>query len=447
MKKGIVFLLFVFSLLPQTFAANIETFSVEMSPESAQVGQALDITIEARDKNDEIVTDYVGTVIVFSETDKEAEFPNALQENTYTFKVSDQGKVKFENAVKFKKAGKQSVHVYDLNDDKVMGLAEVTIGETVGDQSLDIDILSPESGLTIGDNKITVSWTTKKNHKVLLIINNKDEISTTSNAEWIFEKELTNLPDGESTIKAVVLDADNKRVWESKSVQIKINAVLPKMQSIKIDPRVEVIANIGLTDVSAVINDVLTKLKEEKSGTYIGKITAPKLDGIYPIDIVLKNDLGKETKELAVEKVTVKKVELNAATWAIMTGTVVPAVRDPMKITGLRLTQLKTKSVLSWVKLEKALSYNVYKKLENGNLEMVANVTEPNFTVNIVGEEVKYDDFYVKAVGKDLDGQSYEWDLSDPTQIQTGPELYFLLVFLSLLLGAGYFYFQRRKIS
>ena len=96
------------------------------------------------------------------------------------------------------------------------------------------------------------------------------------------------------------------------------------MQSIKIDPRgevepetqisVEVIANIGLTDVSAVINDVLTKLKEEKSGTYIGKITAPKLDGIYPIDIVLKNDLGKETKELAVEKVTVKKVELNAAT-------------------------------------------------------------------------------------------------------------------------------------
>jgi hypothetical protein len=48
------------------------------------------MTIEARDKNDGLITDYEGTIIVFSETDKEAEFPSTLEENTYTFKTSDQ---------------------------------------------------------------------------------------------------------------------------------------------------------------------------------------------------------------------------------------------------------------------------------------------------------------------------------------------------------------------
>jgi len=154
---------------------------------------------------------------------------------------------------------------------------------------------------------------------------------------------------------------------------------------------------------------VITKLEETKSGTYIGKITAPKEDGTYMIDISLKNDLGKETKELGLEKIIVKKVELNSATGSTASGELTPAqVRDPLKITGLKLTKLKTKSVLSWDDVEKANSYNVYRKLEGGNLEFVANVQEPNFTVNIVGDEIKYDDFFVKAVGQDVDGQVYE---------------------------------------
>ncbi len=438
----------------QAFAAAADHFNVTLNPTAAQVGEALDMTIEARDKNDAVITDYVGTVIVFSETDKEAEFPNTLQENTYTFKTSDQWVVKFENAVKFKNTGKQSVHVYDLNDDKIMWFSEVDITDSKTEQSIDISILSPETGLTIADNKVTVSWTTKKNHRVVITLNNKDEISTTSDANGAFEKEITNLPDWESVIKAAVMDADNKKVGESSPVSIKVNSAVPKVQSIKIDPRgemepetqinVEVVANTGLSDVEAIINDVLTKLEETKGGTYVWKITAPKEDGIYLIDISMKNDLGKETKEKGLEKVIVKTT-LNSATWGTNTGSVLPAVRDPLKITGLKLTQLKTKSVLTWDALEKAESYNVYKKLEGGNLEFVANVKEPNFTVNIVWDQVKYDDFYVKAVWKDVDGQVYEGDLSDPTKIQTGPELYFLLIFVSFLFWGLYIFYTRKK--
>jgi uncharacterized protein (DUF2147 family) len=325
-------------------------------------------------------------------------------------------------------------------------MAEVDITNAKQTQNVDISIVSPETGLTVAENTINVSGTTKKNHRVVLILNNKDEITTTSNNEGIFEKEISNLPDGESVIKAVVMDADNKKVGESAVVNIKVNASVPKIQSIKIDPRgevepeamitVEVVANIGLSEVKAIINDVITKLEETKSGTYVGKITAPKEEGTYMIDVSLKNDLGKEVKEIGLEKIMVKKIELNAATGGIVsTGVLAPAeLKDTLKITGLKLTKLKTKSVLSWDALEKANTYNVYRKLENGSLEFVANVKDPNFTINIVGDQVKYDDFFVKAVGQDKDGQVYEGELSDPTQIQTGPELYFLLVFMALLL-------------
>jgi len=40
-------------------------------------------------------------VLIFSESDPEAELPILLEENTYTFKSVDQGKIVFENAIKF----------------------------------------------------------------------------------------------------------------------------------------------------------------------------------------------------------------------------------------------------------------------------------------------------------------------------------------------------------
>jgi hypothetical protein len=46
--------------------------------------------IEAADKNDVTVKDYNGTILIFSESDGNAELPSALDQNTYTFMSSDQ---------------------------------------------------------------------------------------------------------------------------------------------------------------------------------------------------------------------------------------------------------------------------------------------------------------------------------------------------------------------
>ena len=93
MKWYIKILSFLFLLLSSssTFAAGaLDHFEIILGRESANVGEALDITISAVDKNNEIITDYTWDILVFSESDAQAEFPNDLAENSYSFTVANE---------------------------------------------------------------------------------------------------------------------------------------------------------------------------------------------------------------------------------------------------------------------------------------------------------------------------------------------------------------------
>jgi hypothetical protein len=107
---------------------------------------------------------------------------------------------------------------------------------------------------------------------------------------------------------------------------------------------------------------------------------------------------------------------------------------------------LKSKSILTWDSLKDAESYNVYKKLENWNLEFIENVVEPKFEVliDMEAEKIEYEYFAIKAVAEDEDWVIYEWDLSEATKIQTWPEIIILLLF-SLLLWWLMLVFFRKK--
>ncbi|QFR39448.1 hypothetical protein A9Q91_04440 [Candidatus Gracilibacteria bacterium 28_42_T64] len=454
----------ILSVIPLLFlgyssvlAAGIDHFEVKLSPESAEVGEPLDLIIEAVDKNNAIVTDYNGTILIFSESDPETELPTILDENTYVFSDTDQGKITFENAVKFKAAGTQDMHIYDLNDDTVLGVAEVQITQKEVEENIDIDILSPENGLTIGENKINISGTTKKNHTIKIIINGTTEVSTTSNDSGLYEKALESLIDGENTIKTQVLNADEEVVGESEEIKIQVESNLPQLKNIKLTPsevdpesgfEIEIIANKGLVEVSVVIDDVLTKLEETEEGIYKANIFSPKKAGSYKIDTVLKDELGHETKELGSSNLVVNESEHNAADIEKETETpVVINEEDPeiidIKISGLKLTKLKSKSVLTWDQVSGAENYAVYKKLTSGELEFVENVVEPRFEIEITGDEIQYEYFAVKVVTKTASGELVFSDPSEITKIQTGPEILILFI-LSLFIG-GFIFMTKRK--
>ncbi len=451
-------LLLILACFQASFAsAALDKFEVILGQSSAEVGQSLDITITAVDKNGETVTDYEGSILVFSESDASADFPNDLSENSYTFETSDEWKVKFENAVKFSAAGTQDIHVYDLNDENILWVVEVDIEEKQAAQELEISIYTPEKWLTIGKDTVKVSWWTSKNHQVKIILNGDKEITTTSNNDGIFEKEVENLIEWENSLQVFVLDSDENEVGASEKVMVKVNSNAPELKQIKITPSgevdpeteisVEVYSSPGLSAVQVILNDIITLLNEWEDGLYRGSVIAPKEPGFYHIDLILKDDFGHETQELKSESITVKET-LNLTSAPTKDSGIAEPTEDlnaaNLNITGLKLTWLKTKSILSWDKIKAATSYNIYKKTNDGKLELIDNTIEPRYEIAIVWEEIKYNEFAVKAMTNANNGETIEWDLSEMTKVQTGPtEL--LLLLLAMILGLGFMMFMKAK--
>lgn len=437
--------------------ANVQKFDITTTPSKVKIWEAIDITIKALDKDGNIVKNFEWEVLIFSQSDPKAEFPGVLSENTYKFKAADAGQVKFENAVKFTKAGIQDINVYDTSNEDVFGLWEVEVSAgSSTEQKWDITITAPENGITLGSNTVKVTGTTLKNHNIQVILNTDKISKTISNGEWYFEVNLTSVPNGENSIQAKILNADEKVIGESSKTLFRIEASAPQFKSIKISPEgevvwekildVEVIATNGLTEVNILLNDMVQKLTEGKSWVYTWKITAPKENGEYKIDVTLKNEIWIETKQNGVTLISVKNIEFTAApveetsTWVNCSD-----LQKELVINNIKLVKMKSKSVLSWDKIEKATSYNLYKKERNGSgMTLIENLTETQVDINIEWEQVTYDDFAVKAVLKNESCEIESKDYSTMTTVQTWPKEIFLIL-ISLFLVWILSFFRRKK--
>lgn len=475
MKKILKLLitLILISYFNCTLAATVDHFDVKLSATETSVNKAVDLTIEAKDKSWNIVKDYKWTVLILSETDPKAELPKDIKDNSYVFKTLDQWVVKFENSLIFKTVWKQEISVFDFYNEDILWIWEINvIWESSTTETIDISIISPENWIVIWTNYVTVSWKTQKNHKVKIKIDWEDIKTTTSNNDWVFEEKLDNLKNGDSIIKAVVLDADNKEIWVSKDIKITVKAENPEFNSIKITPAwnlepetsisIQVKATKWLKEVVVILNDEMIKLTESDDWIYNWKTTAPKAEWEYNVDVKLTNDLWNQTNKRPATKIKVVLPDFNSWTDEVIvdileeepteelseTGTTAPIIKRKKiyKITNLQLTKLKTKSILSWDPITEALSYNIYKQLEWNKLVLVDNVKEPRYEVNIVWDKITYELFVVEPVVKDETWDTIKWELSDITEIQTWPKELLLLLFLSLIIWFFITKF-RRKVS
>lgn len=466
--SALVYIVFALFAIPGAFALWVDHFNVTLSPSSIKSGEAADLTIEAVDKNDNIVTDYTGSILVFSETDDEADFPTVLKDSSYNFTIGDEWSVTFENAVVFKKSWTQSLSIYDLDDDTIWGEASLEVISVEVNSQSEITILSPDDRITIGWNEVQVSGQTKKNHAVVIKLNNTIVEEINSNTQGIFEATLSDLPNGSHVIQAEILNADKEVIGSSNTTTINVDSSAPIFKSFDIQPgktdleptqeiELIVLANQGLTKVQVILNDTIEDLSPVSDGMYTKVTTAPEEAGSYTIDIVLENELANSITIQAADTIEVKALE--AAPVIAVQDDTNPTIeeeevveQDPMTIKNLKITELKTKSVLSWDSVEQAESYNVYKVLtdETGtptqDLELIENVSETQIEIPIVWDEINYEYFAVRAQAQTGTGETqefYEGDLSAATKIKTGAEIY-ILILMALLIW-GLFTFIKRK--
>lgn len=448
-------LLFVFLLLSAfnpVFAGEIDYFEVTLWSESAVVGEALDLTISAMDKDNNIVDDYLGTILVFSETDPKAELPNVLNESSYTFTLADAGSVKFENAVIFNSSGNQDLHVYDLNDDtdSVAGIVEIEVSKNdTGMQSEEITISSPENSSTLTSSTIQVAGKTASNHRVI-VVSNGSEYETISNTDWIFELSVDNQKDGDISLRAKVLNADDETIWESDVVNVRLSASAPTIVWFQATPAkgnpgypftVELISEKWLENVELTLNDSITVLKENEDGKYTGEFIAPTQVGKYSINVMLQNDLWVKSNNPGISNIEVLEKEEIPELKSAEKNDPIPSVekeivKPDLTVTGLKLTKLKTQSVLEWDKIEDATHYDVYMK-EWNEFIFLEKVSDPRITIYITWDEIKYNDFAIEAVIENFqDTTDLKWDISEAVKVQTGPEKYLFIILLAFFLAS-----------
>lgn len=447
---ALFFVLFAFSQAQ----ANVEKFEIIANPTKVRPWEAIDITIKALDKNNNVVENYKGEIFIFSNKDPKAQLPKAQEGNMYQFKETDKGVVTFEDSAIFTKVGKMDIQVVDSTNDAIQGMVEIEVVEwTPQQQKENITIDYPENNNKISQDKFQVNGKTVANHLVKIQVDKKQTFEGISNKEWIYSIEVSWLSNGKHSLVATVHDADGNVIGTSKETIIEIDASAPFFKSIRTIPEkqveawkdltIEVNASADLMSVTVLLNDIALELKEWKKWVYTAKTKAPNTPGTYSLDVVLRNEFWKETKKPKAASITVFKQETFANTWAYINC---DDLKKELEIKNIKVTKLKTKSVLTWDHNEKASSYNVYKKsAENGELIFIENVTEPKVEINIEGDKVVFEDFVIKAV---LQNESCDIEGNEAvaTKVQTGsPEMILIVLslFLSLILLGGYFRFKR----
>jgi hypothetical protein len=77
-------------------------------------------------------------------------------------------------------------------------------------------------------------------------------------------------------------------------------------------------------------------------------------------------------------------------------------------------------------------------------MKLITNVTEPRYEIEITWDQVTYDDFAIKAFGKDWDKDIESPEYSDMTKVQTGPKEIFIAI-LAILLAWMFVYIRRKR--
>lgn len=305
-------------------SSKVDHFEVTTNPVSTKIGEAIDLTIKAVDSSWNVKKDYAWTIYITVENDTKATVPYV---DWYQFTAADLWQKTFSKWLSFTKEGKMKVVVMDIDNDQLEWTIEVAVGNgavtDVSAASWEITITSPDNGMTISENKVTVSWSSKKNSKVKFFLNGVElkDLEWQTDEKGSFSAEIKNLTQSTNVIQVKILDGNDKIIAASSNITVNIENSGPVFKGLTIkewqqapawsEINITMTADASLSESNVMIWDVTQPLKESEStpGTYEWKITLPAIAWDYSLDVSLKNSLWKVTTKKWVA--TIKAIESN----------------------------------------------------------------------------------------------------------------------------------------
>lgn len=188
------------------------------------------------------------------------------------------------------------------------------------------------------------------------------------------------------------------------------------------------------TDSGTLVKESVTLEKEKiktKSGSYSWYLQDLDPQTKY-FRILGLDKTGKEIPKMRASDIFEVDLSLAAASKCMVSN-----------ISGLKTTAGDGTTILSWdIAADATSGYNVYKKGADGQYTLIENVKTNSYTIYVAKDAVKYDDFAVKGVCGQNEGESA--DYTEATKVKTGPAQLLVLLGLSILVG---FFVTRRKFA
>lgn len=289
----------------------IDHFDVDIvGQENVSVNEDITISIAALDRNDQIVEDYVGT-IVFTSSDPEALLPGGGET---TFKPVELGMKRISLGLRFRTFGEHTLTVRD-KDSTAQGKFTVMVERSSGGTQGDIQIYDPKKDARVSSPIILLQGKAPSLVN-LKVVGGKEEVFGESDAEGVFRIEV-ELNENQ-TDHTLFIVSDNGR-YQSESHHIVYDKNKPVIESITFTPEVGksnspatvvVKGETGLITMKVSIGSLVVDLTETDEGTYSGSFTAPTEAKTYDVKVTAADEPGNETEMLAKWTVEPKNVAI-----------------------------------------------------------------------------------------------------------------------------------------
>lgn len=429
------------SVILSAEAGPLDHFSIELVDESdaeVEAGDTLDVVVSAMDADNNIVTDYTGTVR-FSSTDGSASLPD-----DYTFLAEDAGSHEFSLALKFVTPGEQTLSVNDTDKFTIDGDFDL---EVVTDSSSSVDydedfvdedferdgdftLVSPASG-SYSEDSIQVQGDGQYGYSAIIYVDEEEAGRTEVDFDNSFAYNIENLEDGTYEIYVDIAELGDGEEGEEEILEVletsdiesvTIDTEAPELVSISASPSGEVeveeevsftiLSEGGLENVSLLFEEELYELSETTtSGKYTGSLPMPSEEGEYGVDVVLTDSLGNDVQfrdqlmlkvvasGTASDEEVVEEEETDDVTLDMVTG--LSTVGDEESV------------LLSWESPDSSNDidyYNIYYGPSSSALFATASTKDSSTSWevrNLPGEEVYY--FAVTAI----DSEGNESEMSE----------------------------------
>lgn len=295
-------------LVPVALAQDsgvIHNFDISGIPQNVQANQNVSLQVMARDANDLTVQNYTGMIHFSVDGDNSG---NVTLPEDYSFKAEDLGEHEFSLGLKFTTAGTYKIVVTDVTNHFIKGEEIVTVGGGGLTQNGVLQkptIILPSAGI-YNQNIQTISGNALPGLTIKIFVNDQEIGTVQVGSAGLYSFQTVPLADGVNKIYVATLDSTQKVQASSKTVEVMIDTTPPVVDEIKITPAtditagsvmtIKVLSEENLAQAAVIFNQNIIELSSslEQSGVYVGTVQAPADPGVYPLDIVLVDQLGNE---------------------------------------------------------------------------------------------------------------------------------------------------------